>query len=346
MGTRNETIAAIDERLSRKLSLMSLVAAAMIVMIHSFPPSAYGHYIGKYVVAVLKDGICEIAVPYFFLASGFFLASHIQEEGWWSREVRKRVKTIVVPFVIWCAIFGIYMAGRKLAGNVCSGREIFANFPHGWRALSWIGLYPLDRPMYGALWFLRALMVFFLISPLLVALVRKLGWVFIGLLFLLYMFVNAFYPLDSGNAGRFFHFVFSMRGLAYFTLGIQLRRNPQIWRSATFALPLGIILIMVGFVTSHVSYMRYVVEVALLLWGVFSILPDVHLSAFWRSASFPIFLVHAFFVESLLAIVGDQRVNCIVLAAFVFVLSMIASIGVVRAIRIFPRASAVLFGCR
>ena len=346
MGTRDETIAVIDERLSRKLSLMSLVAAAMIVLIHSFPESAYSHFIGRYVVAALADGICEIAVPYFFLASGFFLATHIREDGWYGREVLKRVKTILVPFVIWCVIFGIYMAGRKIAGNVYSGREIFANFPHGWRALSWIGLYPLDRPIYGALWFLRALMIFFLISPLLVALVRKLGWTFIGFLFLLYMLVSAFYPLSSGSAGRFFHFVFSVRGLAYFTLGIQLRRSPKVWRSSVFALVPGIVLMVIGILTPCMSYLRHIVEVALLLWGVFSVLPDIHLSAFWRSASFPIFLVHGFFAESLLAIIGDQRVNCIVLAVFVFVVSMIASMCVVRMIRVFPRASAVLFGCR
>lgn len=345
-GAKDETIAVIDDRLSQKLSLMSLIAAAMVVMIHSFPQSAYTHFIGRYVVAALTDGICEIAVPYFFLASGFFFASHIREEGWYRRELKKRIRTIVIPFVIWCLIYGIYMASRKVVGNICSGREIFANFPHGWIALSWIGLYPLDRPIYGLLWFLRALMVYFFISPLLVFLVRKFGWCFICFLFLLFLLVNALYPLGSGAAGRFFYFVFSVRGLAYFTLGIQLRRSPQTWRRAPFALIPGIALIVLGMFTSHIAYMRHMLAVGLLLWGVFSILPDIHLSAFWRSVSFPIFLTHSFFSEPLLVFMGGQTVNCVVLAVFVFVVSLIASICLARMIRTFPRVAAVLFGFR
>ena len=350
VGTRmrdenDETVAVIDDRLSRKLSLMSLIAAVMVVMIHSFPASVYDYFVGRYVATAVKDSICEIAVPYFFLASGFFLASHIREAGWYRREMLKRIKTIVMPFFAWCAIYGVYMVGRIIVANICGGCEIFANFPQGVRALSWIGLYPFGVPVYGLLWFLRSLMLFFLISPLLVASVRKFGWLFVCFLFFLYLFIDAFYPLRSGVFGRFCYFVFSVRGLAYFTLGIQLRRSPQAWRSAAFALIPGIVLMTVGMFTSYVASLRHILAVGLVLWGVFSILPDIRLSAFWRSASFPIFLVHTFFVESFSAIIG-QRVNCVVHAFIVFVVSMLASICAVRVIRKFPRTSAILFGCR
>ena len=63
-----------------------------------------------------------MAVPFFFFISGFFLSGHVHEDGWVRRELRKRMKTLVVPYFIWVVIavlfsFAFWFTVQK------SGRE-------------------------------------------------------------------------------------------------------------------------------------------------------------------------------------------------------------------------------
>ena len=76
----------ISKTLSEKMAVMSFVCACLIVAIHttSRPLDDTWQW---WVVALLgKEGVCRVAVPYFFLASVFFIAGHFGEDGWYGRE--------------------------------------------------------------------------------------------------------------------------------------------------------------------------------------------------------------------------------------------------------------------
>ena len=138
----------IDSDTSNKMANMGFLCAIFIVLLHSG-----------------CGGITSVAVPYFFLAAGYFLAGHFGEEGWWRREVCKRVRSLLVPMWIWGAVFlvtglifqwGIRFVGYDYHGEVMAFSD---------RVLGCLGLrFTVNM---GVLWFVRMLFILVVISPLL-----------------------------------------------------------------------------------------------------------------------------------------------------------------------------------
>lgn len=160
-------LTSMDEidKLSNKARLMSFLCACMVVFIHA---SSWVHIEQSHTAKVLTSffcaGFCRIAVPFFFIASGYFLARHIGENHWWRHEVKKRVISLLVPLLIW----NVAKAFCQLYGNdVCS---ISFSLDDILRILS---LHPFEKPYYGVLWFVRALFLLMLYS---FVINKFLGW--------------------------------------------------------------------------------------------------------------------------------------------------------------------------
>lgn len=86
----------ISSETSRKISNIGLLCALMVVCIHTpwplkMPSLAIVHF--------LRRGIGQMAVPFFFAVSGVFLAAHFKESDWYKRELAKRVRTLLLPYV-------------------------------------------------------------------------------------------------------------------------------------------------------------------------------------------------------------------------------------------------------
>ena len=104
-GRRNGEIMhqGISQEISQKIKNMSLLCALLVVSIHvSWPQEPLSA--GWFLSIAIKEGYARIAVPFFFVVSGFLLAGHFDEEKWWHHEVGKRVRTLVVPFLIWSLV--------------------------------------------------------------------------------------------------------------------------------------------------------------------------------------------------------------------------------------------------
>ena len=63
----------IDVATQNKLRNMSIVCAAMVVVIHCRPAFEVGS-VGWWVKQMLEAGVCHVAVPFFFVVSGYFLS--------------------------------------------------------------------------------------------------------------------------------------------------------------------------------------------------------------------------------------------------------------------------------
>ncbi len=98
---------AISQELSQKLANMAFIAALLVVAIHVREGSIIGSF-NWHVYQIIVDGFARIAVPFFFLAAGFFLAGHCTGPGWWLRECKKRIKTL-----------GSFLCMANPLGNVC-----------------------------------------------------------------------------------------------------------------------------------------------------------------------------------------------------------------------------------
>ena len=73
--------------LSNKISNMSLLCSIMVVCIHVLKRTQTRGSFALIIRHLSGEGLCRIAVPFFFTTAGYFLAVHFQEKGWYKREI-------------------------------------------------------------------------------------------------------------------------------------------------------------------------------------------------------------------------------------------------------------------
>ena len=171
----------IKDALSAKISNMSFVCAIMVVLIHSPRATTVGSIEWMW-TTIVQNGICQMAVPYFFLVSGFFLAKQVREgASWWKVEIKKRIRSLLIPFFIFNFLYSMCKV-ILFANNLWTWKHWAALF------ISTIGFIPFGGVSMGSLWYIRTLIILVLISPLLY---RFATWFGLLILFAIYA---VFYP--------------------------------------------------------------------------------------------------------------------------------------------------------
>ncbi len=88
------------ENLSYKFANMAFICSVLVIGQHVMREHSIGSA-SWYIFQFFDCGLSRIAVPFFFLASGFFLSKHINEIGWYKNAVTKRIRTLILPFLVW-----------------------------------------------------------------------------------------------------------------------------------------------------------------------------------------------------------------------------------------------------
>lgn len=349
----------ISDSLSNRIANGSLLAALGVVIVHL--PGAVGDGICRDLYWYLSAGLCKAAVPFFFMVSGFFLAAHIAEEGWWRAAVRKRVHSLLVPYVLWSLAFAVLMYAAKPVPI------------DQWMAIKkWflLGLDPTNVPLLMPMWYLRMLMLLVLISPLLAKFLhsRHAALFLLSLSFVFFfVFEVSIDLIDNSLSNPYLaamHRTFSPEALFFFVAGMWLRIN-------------GKDMMAVGGCRNSVSPMSFVfspsasvihlsIAVGLLclrrhlpaVWVPLPIIMIFTLLAFWNavpsgrwpkwltSLSFPIYLMH-YFVTHLMTATFRYRVDDLVLYVAAFFCSVVIS-GIIAVVlrRFLPRLAMIVFGGR
>lgn len=324
-------------RSNDKVAFWSFVFVLGVVMIHCVwtPEST----VGRLSVALFKDTLARLAVPFFFACSGFFLARHFDESGWWRREVRKRLRTLALPYVIWLLVLVavMYAETHKLLGPGA------------------FGLNPCRMPALSPLWYIRCLMMFTVLSPAFKFLIdRGRHW----MLFLSYGVLLAFTAAthlcnltDVNGVGGFFYYGFSLEGLFYFLGGMYVQRH---WKGALSRVA-SVSLLTVGCamialrvwlayrgVTVWIGYRCLVTP--LVLVGIMGVPAPLRLPDFLKGCVFPIFLVHGVVLAAMRCWGGTYHA-CNPWLEFAAGVSVpILFCNFLR--RVAPRVSGILFGGR
>ena len=211
---------------SLRINFMKFVCAVMVVAIHcewpwgeTWSPTWLIHYL------LSSEGLPRIAVPFFFLCSGCFLAKHLGTPADWWAAVRKRVRTILVPFFIWVLI--LFVLCPLVIGFV--GDLIFSR-PLGTDPLVFLRNFDLIHffevctwRRVKQFWFLRCLFVFVSLSPLVAFMTRRFGWKWLAFCFALGVLYRA--P-NRALITRFCYYDFNVPGLFFFSLGLYLYDHP------------------------------------------------------------------------------------------------------------------------
>ena len=217
---------------SRTINWLRVALVLLVLFVHVHPDhnphwltmdNLSGQPLGWVIFSVVGTFINKfafIAVPLFFAISGYLFFHKLETWSWsvWKQKIRSRVRTLLIPFIIFnviCAISllclslkngggwtlaGAYEGRWPLVGWLWNG----VSYCQGWK--NWLGMdmqlyYPLDVP----LWFVRDLIVMLALSPAVYWLTRKGGVVYLGIVGLAYCLgVLCCAPGFSTNALFFF----------------------------------------------------------------------------------------------------------------------------------------------
>ncbi len=291
---------AIDKKLSNKIANMGFVGACLVVSLHVSQQLQVEGVLGKVAGYISNKGLGNCAVPFFFMASGFFLAGHMGECGWWRSECRKRIRSLLVPYLIWNAFYWLFMNGLKMA---LSQMGIVFAPDIGWQLN--LGLNPLSLPQHSHLWFLRSLLFAVLVSPVFLLLRRRwMGAVSLMAFVLLCEYANEGICRSIHDWAKVFAIQGWFRGLAFFAIGVYLRNNPVpvdkwgISRSAfgkALCFALAFVPWIIGDLLEKNGIVASPLSLAIILASVFFSFQSMSDSPWPKkltSCAFPIYLIH------------------------------------------------------
>lgn len=345
----------IAEETSQKIKNMSILCTVFVVSIHIGLPESLDSSTW-FLTQLIPNGIANIAVPFFYVVSGFFLALHIGESGWWKRENRKRLFSLLIPLYVCTAIYVLAAVPLSIYADIIAhrpfGTSIF--FLHG---TSWIELTNLDLtdyPHVGPLWYVRNLLILVFISPIVDALVRRLSYCWLALCFVGILFVNHL-PLDPKNV--FFTHGFSFTALFYFSVGLFICHKKFSQPTQFTGIACGIIgiallsaRIFCFYHNLHFYSSFDKISLPFLMIATWCFMPTGKWPIWLTSSSFAIYLLHElFFVHIDLITKHLPNVDPLspTRAIVKFVVGFVGSIVLTIILRRFlPKTSKVLFGGR
>ena len=152
----NRTSSEVAADVSAKIANLGIFCAFLVLFIH-IPHDTRPNYVYIY----FTKGLSKIAVPFFFVASGYLLACRFGDDGWYRSAIVKRLRTLYVPMTVWCIL---YFICKDVVPAFFSGQHVHLNLETAARLLA---LHPFREPYVGVLWFLKTLLIFVVFSPLL-----------------------------------------------------------------------------------------------------------------------------------------------------------------------------------
>ncbi|MDR1895717.1 MAG: acyltransferase [Prevotellaceae bacterium] len=210
--------------------------------------SLSGHDIYTVSVALVSHVLANIAVPCFFMFSGFlFFYKTEWNKKVYLNKIKSRTKTLIIPYVLWNIIAVFIFATLKLIkmdGSIAIYLKdlydnglcrIFWNYSvwgeHETNMLGW--LIPHYGPYLVPLWFLRDLIIMVFLSPLVYWFVKYTKYVGIILLGILY-YTKIGFIIPGFSTSLFLTAAFFFCLGAYFSVHeknmvVSLRKGKLFW---------------------------------------------------------------------------------------------------------------------
>lgn len=218
----------LDRESSLRLDLLRFPLIVGVVFIHAYNSTvgfaggdigiSQPSYIGDFVRNFISQGVARVAVPLFFLMSGYLFFAEFE----WSLEnyalkLKSRIKTLLIPFLFWNIVTLMVAA---LAQSIPATR-IFISGKSLWIA----GFGVLDyvnaiigftrSPIAYQFWFIRDLIILVLFAPVINIAVRFAALPFFGLV--LFYWLLGGWPLSAP----------SPEALLFFFVGAYLGSNKK-----------------------------------------------------------------------------------------------------------------------
>ena len=202
---------------SKVIEWLRFPLACLIVLLHAqileptFRPNTAASGFAYAVRVLFSEGICRVAVPSFFLISGYLFFKNLEQWDkniWWGK-MKRRFHTLFIPYILWNLLGIAYLCVSPYFGTVTETPGSLVSFfqERGWLRLFWDG--NIDgMPANGPLWFIRDLIIINLFSPVIYVFVKytkQIGLAVLGILFIL----NFWFPMKG----------FSVIGFLFYSVG-------------------------------------------------------------------------------------------------------------------------------
>lgn len=283
----------LDNRIdlqSRSLNALKVIMILFVIYIHMNPTA---ERCGE--IAMWWHSINVVAVPVFFIISGyfFFYNTNVFDKEAYIKRLRKRIKTLLIPYLLWNLLPVILITGGNMYSIIFRGKSFDALkefyiglWDDGLYHIWWdktSGTMPFDSP----LWYVRDLIVISILSPIIYYGIKRFGWIFLSLLCLLY--ISGIYPNVNG---------LSSTTICFFTLGATyaLKDKLLIDLHKQFKMVL-MIAVLICFITSNILHIgilhRLFILTSSILWIVFSSMIPNKIINFLNKFTPSVFFIYA-----------------------------------------------------
>lgn len=176
---------------SKKIAILNAVAIVLVLLLHSYFLEAAEYPVAQNVQLFTgTNGISGVAVPLFYFISGVLFFKSVNRIKDCISGIRKRIRSLLVPYIIWNIIF----VGWYLVMSIIPGISGFINSD----MLSHFSIntpfasmdYLLLEPAGFHLWFLRDLILYVFVSPLIYVVCKRFPLVAYLLVFVLFGWIN------------------------------------------------------------------------------------------------------------------------------------------------------------
>ena len=157
-----------------KITLVSFVLVLMMLFVHGIYNESHLFRISNIVLSVIPRLSYRVINPTYFTISGLLFFKGIKTITDCFPKMKKRIRTVLVPFVLWNAIAILtYLIFSHLPlTREFLRRDIISHFQTPYGAFEFCFI----RPSSFHLWFLRDLIVYVALSPVLYWLIKRFGW--------------------------------------------------------------------------------------------------------------------------------------------------------------------------
>lgn len=192
--------------MSEVILFLRFPLAVLIVLLHArFQSGAIGDVYFSYTIDrypiycsfsdIMSDYICQIAVPMFFILSGYLFFYNVSSFSWevYKKKMHRRVHSLLIPYLFWNSLIILfYFFIQSFFPGLTSGINKFVS---SYTLNDWFHAYwdINGGPIVLQFWFIRDLMVISVLTPVLYFLINKLSYfyvIFMGLLWLFGYYTN------------------------------------------------------------------------------------------------------------------------------------------------------------
>ena len=215
----------------KRIQLISFVLAVFIIIRHNSSLANYEAPVAQLIYDTFKYSITEVAVPLFFLISGFnfFNGFSISIQ---KRKFKSRIKSLLIPYLTWNTLYCVFCIITSLFfSQYFIGRTAFTITP-----LNVIWGCVFHQGCNSHFWFVFDLMICVVLNPIIYYILRNkiAGFSFLAILFVaifgfgLKLPINVFYRTDA----FLYYYIGAFLGLHFNTFFI----NDRPWKSGNNAL--------------------------------------------------------------------------------------------------------------